>query len=197
MDGIKQEPETGEIKMDDIKLLSKEPQKIIVLDDDEDMLEIFKQLFTNIPNVDVKFFNYPNEDFKSLICKEKIDLFILDIIIGSLKTGISIGEEIISNNRGSLFLFVSGYDYSFTSLDHLQGKCVYDFLHKPITKSEFLIRVATLLNIASSYKHSFKNTRIKPRELDNLRQRYMNLIKQDQKLIKDLKEVPLSTSIKC
>ena len=165
-------------------------QRIVVLDDDEDSLNYFKIMLKPFTCCEIKYYTSPDENFVEYVNNNDIDLFIMDIVLQDDQSGLNICEEIVFNKRGSIFLFVSGYDYDINSFEHLRGKCVYDFLSKPIDVSELNIVVSTLLNVASSYKVSFVNTRVKPREsqMDSLRKNYMDLIKQDQILIKKLKE---------
>ena len=174
------------------KLPSTDRQTIVVLDDEENALMFFKQILEEaFSDCNLKFYTEPSKDFFNFIDNNHVDVFIMDIRLGNEKDGLQISQELICNKRGSIFLFVSGYEYDTDSFCHLCGKCVYDFLSKPIDLQEFVIVVSTLLNIASSYKISFKNTRIKPREsqLDELRKGYLKLIEEDRILINRLKQL--------
>lgn len=172
------------------RTLLEDKQNIIVLDDDNDSLTLFKNILQAFPECNIKYYDYPTTDFCDYVWKNQIDLFIMDIRLGKFENGIKLSEDIIYKKRGSLFLFISGYTYKKTDFDHLNGKCVYDFLQKPLDIEKFVIVVSTLLNIASTYKVSFVNTRIAPREnamMDSIRKNYMKQIKADRELIQRLK----------
>jgi len=175
-------------------------QTIVVLEDDDVMLDFLQKVLERFVECDVYFFNEPSKQFCNFIEETPVDLFIMDIRLkNSKKNGIQVSEDIIYKRRGSIFLFMSGYDYTPSAFSSLKGQCVYDFLPKPIDVDEFLVIVSTLLNVASSYKVSFKNTRIKPREadMDSFRKEYYDLLRQDREQIKQLKSMGIGQSATC
>ena len=163
-------------------------QNIVVIEDDFDSTSYFKKVLDLFSECNIKYFSFPNSDFFKFIEDTHVDLFIMDINLGCVN-GIKVSQEIVNKKRGSIFLFVSGFDQDSENFEILKGQCVYDFLTKPIDTQCLITVISTLLNIASSYKVSFKNTRIHPREsqMDELRQHYYNLLDEDKKLIEKLK----------
>lgn len=181
------------------RVLLENQQNIVVLDDDEDSLMFLKTVLKPFSECNVKYYDYPTAEFCKYVHENQIDLFVMDIRLGKFENGIKLSEDIIYKKRGSLFLFISGYDYDKSDFNHLNGKCVYDFLQKPLDIEKFVIVVSTLLNIASTYKISFKNTRIVPREndMDEIRKRYMKQIEEDRVLIQRLKDASLYPESVC
>lgn len=166
-------------------------QKIVVLDDDPQILQIFEKiLFKSFTECDIKYYDYPTADFCKYVTNNQIDLFIMDIKLGKFQNGIQLSRDIIYKKRGTIFLFISGYPFNKLDFEDLDGRCVYDFMSKPIDGEYFNTVVSTLLNIASTYKIAFKNTRIIPREndIDELRKTYLDQIMKDRLLINNIKE---------
>lgn len=174
-------------------------QTIVVLDDDHDALEFFKSLLKPFSSCTIKYYDYPTQEFCDYVMNHQIDLFIMDIRLGKFENGIKLSEDIIYKKRGSLFLFVSGYDYDERDFEHLEGKCIYDFLHKPLSIEQFVIVTSTLLNISSTYKITFQNKKFKPKvdQMDEIRKSYMKQIEDDRVLIRRLKETSIYKQMDC
>lgn len=174
------------------RTLIEKKQNIVILDDDKQLLSYLKQVFdAAFPERTLKYFSKASNEFYDHINDNCIDLFVMDILLKGKKDGIEISENIISSKQGTIFLFISGFDYTRESFEHLSGKCVYDFLKKPISKDELIIVISTLLNVAATYKESCKpqirkkQKQTKP-EMDDLRNHYMKLLEEDKLLIKRL-----------
>lgn len=178
------------------RVLLKSKQNIVVLDDDDESLQILKDILKPFFECNISFYNSPSKEFCQYVENNSIDLFIMDIRLNAYIDGIELSKEIIYKKQGSLFLFISGYEYSIDSFNHLAGKCVYDFLAKPLDVEQFVIIISTLLNIASSYKMTLTNGGLKPREtkIENMRSNYRKLIEEDKLLINRLKEVSILQS---
>jgi len=179
------------------RILLDQKQNIVVLDDDEDALGFLKTLLKSFENsCNIKYYDYPTKDFCNYVSNNHIDLFVMDIRLGKFENGIKLSEDIIYKKRGSIFLFISGYDYNEKDFEHLNGKCVYDFIKKPLNIEQFIIVTTTLLNVASTYKISFKNTKpISSESVDDLRRGYFKQLEEDKILIKRLKECSLNLDI--
>ena len=185
------------------RILLQREQNIVVLDDDEDSLTFFKNVLKQFGGCNIEFYNSPTKEFCDHVLNKDVDLFIMDIRLGKYENGIKITEDIICGNRGTIFLFVSGYDYSKKDFKHLDGMCVYDFLAKPIDVEEFVMVTNTLLNIASTYKHALKMKKSVEcvccgiSDMDKLRRRYFKQIRDDRVLIDRLKKAVISRDIPC
>ena len=170
--------------------LIEDKQVIVVLEDDELMLDLYKKIFERFDECVIYYFQEPSKKFFEFVQETHVDLFIMDINLpNSTKNGIEISKDIIYKKRGSIFLFVTGYQYYKEDFVSLKGHCVFDLVTKPLDIDSFMVVVSTLLNVASSYKVSFKNTRIKPREsdIDIQRKQYLKLLEKDRLQIKKLK----------
>jgi DNA-binding NtrC family response regulator len=171
------------------RLLTDMPQTIVVIDDEEITLEYFKDALSPFcKTCNIKYFSEISDEFFSFIKNNRVDLFIMDVVLGS-QNAVKLSEEIVYKRQGSIFLFISGYDYSIDSFSHLKGKCVYDFISKPLKVDVVQTVVATLLNISASYKITFLDQKIEPKEeqVDDMRSKYRKLIEQDKMLIKQFK----------
>lgn len=178
------------------KRLLKERQRIVVLDDDKELLTYLRKLLKPFPDCDITYFSKASNKFFNFIQDNYVDLFIMDINLGTSQDGIDITENIIKNREGSIFLFISGYGYNKTIFDNLNGKCVYDYLTKPFDHKEIVIVISTLLNIASSYKESIdskvqvkKEEEARTTQMNNMRKHYRKLLEEDKLLIKRLKHL--------
>lgn len=164
-------------------------QTIVVIDDEPTIIEYLKSGLKPFKSTcHIEYFSEISDEFFCFIKNNRVDLFIMDVVLGS-QNAVKLSEEIVYKRRGSIFLFISGYDYSRESFQHLNGKCVYDFIPKPIKIGTLQTVVSTLLNIAASYKITFLDTKIIPNEdqVDVMRRNYMKLIEEDKKQIKDFK----------
>jgi DNA-binding NtrC family response regulator len=173
------------------KILLQKKQRIVAVDDDNYVLNFLKKILTiTFPECEIKCFEKIDNDFKFYIMENCVDLFIMDIILSDTDDGITISEDIISNRQGAIFLFISGYDFSEKTFKNLNGRCIYDFINKPIESEELIIIVSTLLNVAATYKdacHVITKPRKIKKEVEDLREHYMDLIEKDKLLIKRLK----------
>jgi DNA-binding NtrC family response regulator len=171
------------------RLVTDVPQTIVVIDDEKITLDYFKHaLVPFCETCNIKYFSEISDEFFIFIKNHRVDLFIMDVVLGS-QNAVKLSEEIVYKRKGSIFLFISGYDYSIDSFSHLKGKCVYDFVSKPLKVDVIQTVVSTLLNISASYKITFLDTNIEPKEeqLDEMRKKYKKLIEQDQILIRQFK----------
>lgn len=167
--------------------LLRKQQNIVVLDDDSGALNFFKVLLEPFSKCNIFFYDYPTDDFCKTIHENSIDLFIMDIKLGNCN-GIILSEDIVSKHRGSIFLFVSGYDYDERDFQGLNGKCVYDFIHKPVNREIFSTVTSTLLNVASTYKVThIDKYKEKNLQTDIMRKKYLKQIKADRLSIQKLR----------
>lgn len=172
--------------MNNQRLLTDMSQTIVVIDDEKVMLDYLQSALKPFNKTcNIKCFDKISDDFFCFIKNNRVDLFIMDVVLGS-NNAIKLSQEIVYKRQGSIFLFISGYDYSRESFKHLNGKCVYDFIAKPLKIETLQTIVSTLLNISASYKITFLDSNIVPKEehVEDMRKNYMRLIEQDKLLIK-------------
>lgn len=182
------------------KPLIEQKQNIILLEDDEYVARYLQKLLKKLSKCNAKHFSAPNGDFFDHLEASHVDLFIMDIMLGSKTVnGIQVSEEIISKKRGSIFLFISAYPHNESDFKHLNGKCVYDYMSKPIESKCFVTVVSTLLNVASSYKEIVSEKATPSNfmfsQVDDMRQTYLQLLDEDKAMINKLKSSCLALQI--
>lgn len=163
-------------------LLIKKDHKIIVVDDDPIVLKILNaNLAYILPTCEIKSFTKVDQEFYDYSYQNDIDLFIMDVRLENC-TAIDVSEEIVSKRKSSVFLFVSGYNYNIDSFNNLKGKCIYDFMSKPLISTMFIGSIITLLNISTTYKMLFSQTD----SIENIRKYYIDVLQKDKKMIEQM-----------
>lgn len=167
-------------------------QNIILLEDSDDTARYFQNMLNKFDECNIKHFSSPSKDFFNHIESSQIDLFIMDIMLGNKSVnGIQVSEKIISKKQGAIFLFISGYPHTEEDFKQLNGKCVYDYMTKPVDSQCFVTVVSTLLNVSSSYKGISADKVCPPNfmfsKMDDMRQKYLKLLDEDKALINRLK----------
>ena len=164
-------------------LLIKKKHNIVVIDDEPQLLSFIGLLLTKfLPQCNIKMCQYFTDEFYNHIYKNDIGLCIMDVIIGR-ENAQHVSKDIIELKDDMIFLFISGYDYSFDSFSFLKGKCLYDYMSKPFSDESFLGSIISLLNISTTYKL----LKQEKESLDKVRKYYLNLIKKDKLMIKNFK----------
>jgi len=164
---------------------------IMVVEDDIDMVEFYKACLKTIVNKPHIFsFNSVCDDLFKTVKENTIDLFVIDIRLGN-DNGIELSSQLLNEVKSATFLFISGFDYTEESFKDLDGKCIYDFMLKPISVEELAIRSKGLLNISRSFNIFLKHLKNIEGEyidlkLDSLREKYFNMVKQDRHMIQEL-----------
>lgn len=165
-------------------LLVKKDHNIIVIDDDETTLKIIKEIMDkSLPKSSVEYFSEVSPQFCRYVTKKDIDLYVMDVRLKDLDAR-TLTEKIIDAEQGSIFLFISGYDFTMESFSNLTGKCIYDFMAKPFDTKGFIASVVALLNISITY-NLFKQTIY---NVDSARAHYAEIIKKDKEMIKCLQK---------
>jgi len=158
---------------------------IVMLEDDEMTLDVYQQILSNsIKTATIKGFDSISDDFFDYIKTYHIDLFIMDIVLGEY-SGIDLTSKLLKMMKGLTFLFVSGFNYTYDSFKQFEGKCLYDFISKPVSHNELLIRYNALINISKSYNKIIDNSRssIIGGSVDDLRDEYFKRIEEDRLMI--------------
>lgn len=171
----------------------KSTYNLVIIEDDLDVVVFYKDIFKQICKLEelhmFSFVSGSSELFKT-IKEHNIDLFVVDVRLGN-ENGIELASAILKEVVSATFLFISGYDYSEEMFADLDGKCVYDFMLKPISIDELTVRSRGLLNVSKTFKRFLK--RIKKIEggyidlkLDSLRDTYFEMVRRDRYMIQEL-----------
>lgn len=166
---------------------------IVIVEDDTSVLHFYEELIKNtLCECDVLTFEKIDEKLLDFVKGNKhIDLFVIDIVLGE-SSGIELCEGFLETMTGLTFLFMSGYEIEPNSFEVFDGKCVYDFLSKPVDNTEFIIRLKALLNVSKSYNRVLKHIEKVKEEwasfsADSLRYDYFKRVKEDQQMIRQIK----------
>jgi two-component SAPR family response regulator len=166
---------------------------IVMIDDDDYTLNYYKTVLTRLLNEHccMKTFTEVNQEMFKFIKDHYIDLFIIDIHIGK-QSGIDLADELLKTMTGVTILFVSGYNYTIDCFAKFDGKCIYDYISKPVDANELNTRVKALLNVSKSYAKVIQRLQYMveechERSIDSLRGQYFKQIANDKKMIEKLK----------
>jgi FixJ family two-component response regulator len=162
--------------------MNDENHKLVILDDNKTVLASLNDMLNKSSlSCDVYCFSKAQKNFWDVIEDIDVDLFIIDIRLGD-EDGRNVTEQIIEKKRGCLFLFMSGYDYTIDSLSNFKGKCIYDFMAKPISQYSFINRIVSLLNIAKTFKPLAKEPD------DSIRNQFNRIVQRDKNMIENFRE---------
>ena len=134
--------------------------KILVVDDDPDIIEIISY---NLKKENYKVFScYNGTDSIKIAEKEKPDLIILDVMMPGMD-GIQVCEKLRSKNKfnNTIIMFLSARGEDFTHIAAYDAGAD-DFVNKPlkprllISKVRSLLRRTNKINNVSSMKLNFK-----------------------------------------
>ena len=141
-------------------MFGKKKIKILVVDDDPDIIEIISY---NLKKENYKVFScYNGTDSIKIAEKEKPDLIILDVMMPGMD-GIQVCEKLRSKNKfnNTIIMFLSARGEDFTHIAAYDAGAD-DFVNKPlkprllISKVRSLLRRTNKINNFSSMKLNFK-----------------------------------------
>ncbi|MBL4773774.1 MAG: response regulator [Alcanivoracaceae bacterium] len=113
-------------------------KKILIIDDDHDLLYIMSRWVENLENCIVKTVdNGPQA--KQFIIEQSWDLVITDVYLNEC-TGLEIARLVKKINNKCPILMVSGYASTDISISALNMN-VQAFLIKPLNKKDFLSKI--------------------------------------------------------
>jgi len=140
--------------------LENKKNKILIVDDDPDIIEIISY---NLKKENYKVFScYNGTDSIKIAEKEKPDLIILDVMMPGMD-GIQVCEKLRSKNKfnNTIIMFLSARGEDFTHIAAYDAGAD-DFVNKPlkprllISKVRSLLRRTNKINNVSSMKLNFK-----------------------------------------
>jgi DNA-binding NtrC family response regulator len=164
-------------------LYTKEKNIVLLEDDRQVLLSYERSLKDKLPLCNLHTFDKIDNKFYNFLNNNKIDLYILDVMVGEEDVR-NITSQIIKGNLNSIILFISGFDYNITSFEYLKDLCIYDFMAKPFNMDIFISTIVTLLNVTTTYKKFIKG----PSYIDSTRAYYMQQIEKDKKMIEDFEK---------
>jgi DNA-binding NtrC family response regulator len=118
------------------------PERILVVDDEPNILRLLKTILTNKTGYEVTTTNNPLEVSK-LLQEEPYDLVVTDLKM-PLVEGIDLIDIIKKVNPGLPIIIITAYGTIETSEEAIQ-KGAYDFITKPFRKETILITIKRAL----------------------------------------------------
>ncbi|MDQ4073697.1 MAG: response regulator [Thermoproteota archaeon] len=127
------------------KIIHNRMFRIMLIDDDEDILYTFETVLT-LEGFNVKTFSKPLEAFEHFTAVEpdSYDLLILDIRMPDI-SGIKLYYRLKAVNPGIPILFITALDVVEELLDALPGINTEEIIKKPIERETLLKKIKTLL----------------------------------------------------
>ena len=173
-------------------MMKEKSVNIMVIEDNIAMVEFYKtSLKTIVKHPNIFSFTSISDNLFKTVKENTIDLFVIDIRLGD-DDGIKLASMILNEVVSATCLFISGFDYTNESFKDLDGKCIYDFMLKPISIEELAIRSKGLLNVSKSFNSFLRHLKNIEGEyidlkLDSLREKYFTMVRQDRFMIQELK----------
>jgi len=164
---------------------------IVIIEDDRTTVTFYeKYLQRTIKDLTIFSFTKVNKELFTTVTENHINLFIVDIHLGKYN-GIDLAIDLQLSNPDSTFLFISGFKYAPEDFKQFDGKCIYDFVSKPITSNELIIRVKALINISKSFNKFLGYIKAMQDDcidvkMGALREKYFDMVKQDRTMIEGL-----------
>jgi DNA-binding NtrC family response regulator len=126
-------------------------QRILIIDDEVDMLMLLRMIIEDNTDYDVETTNSPTEGIK-LFREEDYDLVITDLKMPGLD-GMDIFDEFKDLNPDVPVIMITAYGSIETSDDALR-KGVAEFITKPFRKDSILFTIRRVLELASVKKEN-------------------------------------------
>jgi DNA-binding response OmpR family regulator len=131
------------IKFSNTRSLPKSNKKILIVDDDEDILSLFESYLREV-GFYVDIYVNPKEAMKKFE-PGFYDLMLVDIRM-PLMNGFELSRIIKTMDRTIKICFLTSFETYYRSLKHQYNLNIDCFIKKPIGKEELIIHVVALLN---------------------------------------------------
>jgi DNA-binding NtrC family response regulator len=129
------------------------PERILVVDDELDMLMLLKMMIEDNTDYEVETTNNPSEALKLLADKE------YDLVISDLKMPGMDGMELFDELRGIKpdipLIIITAYG-SLGTADEAMKKGISDFITKPFRKDAILFTINRVLELARVQKENIE-----------------------------------------
>ncbi|NQT54858.1 MAG: sigma-54-dependent Fis family transcriptional regulator [Desulfobacteraceae bacterium] len=127
--------------------------RILVIDDEVDMLMLLRMIIEDNTDYDVETTNNPSEGLKNLTEKE-YDLVITDLKMPGMD-GIELFDELKEIRPGIPVIIITAYG-SLETADEAMKKGVVDFITKPFRKDHILFTIKRVLELAKVRKENIE-----------------------------------------
>lgn len=121
------------------------PQRILVVDDELDMLMLLRMMIEDSTDYEVETTNNPSEALKMLTEKD-VDLIISDLKMPGLD-GMELFDEVKDIKPDIPVIIITAYG-SLEIADEAMKKGVADFITKPFRKDNILFTINRVLELA-------------------------------------------------
>jgi len=138
------------------KRISKEkvmPQRILVIDDELDMLMLLRMIIEDKTDYEVETTNNPSEGLK-LLTQDQYDLVITDLKMPGMD-GIELFDELKEIKPDIPVIIITAYG-SLEIADEAMKKGVADFITKPFRKDNILFTINRVLELARIKKENIE-----------------------------------------
>ncbi len=108
-------------------------KKILVIDDEKEMLESFKKILSYREDYHIKLLSNPGDALK-LLAKEKFDMVLTDLKMGEI-SGMDVLSASLKYNPGCLVILISGYGTIESSVEAVKMGA-FDFIEKPFNSKK-------------------------------------------------------------
>ncbi|MBW1675882.1 MAG: sigma-54-dependent Fis family transcriptional regulator [Deltaproteobacteria bacterium] len=121
------------------------PQKILVIDDELDMLMLLRMIIEDNTDYEVETTNNPSEALK-MVRENDYDLVISDLKMPGMD-GLELCDEVREINPDLPLIMITAYG-SLETADEAMKKGVADFITKPFRKDGILFTINRVLELA-------------------------------------------------
>ncbi|MDY6990512.1 MAG: response regulator [Thermodesulfobacteriota bacterium] len=121
------------------------PEKILVVDDELDMLMLLRMIIEDNTDYEVETTNNPSEALK-MFSEKDYDLVISDLKMPGMD-GVELFGELIEMKPGVPVIIITAYG-SLETADEAMKKGVSDFITKPFRKDSILFTIKRVLELA-------------------------------------------------
>ena len=122
-------------------------KKILIIDDDKEMLQSLKKILSHRPEYEITVTQEPRMG-EELFHKEKFDLVISDLMMNDL-TGMDILKSFKENNNETPVIIISGYGTIEASVEAVKLGA-FDFIEKPFASKKLFESIDNALTKAVS-----------------------------------------------
>jgi len=112
--------------------------KILIVDDEPDMLVLLKMMIETRPGLEVVVTNSPLE-VGEILDREKVDVVITDLKMPGVD-GIEVLSEVKKHDEQIVVMVITAYG-SLESAEQALAKGAFDFISKPFRKEQILMAV--------------------------------------------------------
>ena len=129
------------------------PQKILVVDDELDMLMLLRMIIEDNTDYEVETTNNPSEGLK-LLADNEYDLVISDLKMPGMD-GMELFDELRKIKHDIPVIIITAYG-SLGTADEAMNKGVSDFITKPFRKDSILFTINRVLELARVQKENIE-----------------------------------------